>query len=413
MDILVVGAGAREHSLAWQFIHSGHTVWIVPENAGLPLHSVDININDIEQIISFAQTKKIDLVVVGSEEPLLLGIVDVMKKAGLCVFGPNKEAAQIEGSKAWAKAFCHRHDIKTAPFIVCTTMKEARDAIDYFDCSVVIKADGVARGKGVFVCDNKDDALHQAFLMLEKKQFGQASMRIVIEKRIFGKELSALMIVDGERYQMLPLVEDYKTIEEQDNGKNTGGMGAVSTPQWVNQSMSTAIETTILSRTIEGLVKDGIHYQGIIYAGLMLDKDNQPWLLEYNCRFGDPECQTMMVRCQDDLAQWLQTAAQGALCQKTIRWSDEMAVSIVLASKGYPDDYESGYVISGFEQIDSACVFHAGTKRQGDCIVTAGGRVMTITALGKTTEEAKKHAYDAVEMIDFNDVYYRNDIATR
>ncbi len=415
MKILVVGGGGREHALVWR-LAKHHEVIAAPGNPGIAAHArcIAIGVDAIEALVELAVTERVDLVVVGPEAPLVAGLADRLRARGVTTFGPGADGAQLEGSKAFSKQLFARHGIPTAPFAVVDTVTEADAAIARLlgADGVVVKADGLAAGKGVVVAATADEARAAAREMIEAKRFGAAGATVIVEHRIVGREVSVLALTDGRRLAVLPAVEDHKTIFDGDRGPNTGGMGTVS-PSWASDALLARITETILTPTVRGLAVDGIDYRGVLYAGVMVDRAGAPWLLEYNCRFGDPETQPIMMRLVGDLGAVLLGAATGAMTD-TLAWDPRTAVSVVVAAPGYPGEVKPGLPISGFPlpSEDLMC-FHAGTQRAGDRLVTSGGRVLAITALGDDVGAARKRAYAAVDGVQLAGKQFRRDIGAR
>jgi phosphoribosylamine--glycine ligase len=417
MKILVVGSGGREHALAWRLAKGGHAVVAAPGNPGMEsvAKCVPIKALDLDGQVAVAIAERIDLVVVGPEAPLVAGLADRLRTAGVPTFGPGAEGAQLEGSKAFSKQFFARHGIPTAEFAVCATVDEADAAVARLGGDVVVKADGLAAGKGVVVCSSQDEARAAARAMLDDRRFGDAGERVVIERKIRGREVSVLAITDGKRVEVLPAAEDHKTIFDGDRGPNTGGMGTVS-PAWPTPALLARVEREILEPTVRGLAAEGIDYRGVLYAGVMVDEAGAPWLLEYNCRFGDPETQPVLARMTSDLGALLAGAARGSLPAEAVTWDPRTAVCVVIAAAGYPDTPRVGDVIEGLDAIapdGDVVVFHAGTRREGDALVSAGGRVLGVTALGADLDDARRRAYAAVERIRLDGMQFRRDIGLR
>ena len=430
MNILVVGAGGRAHALAWKLARHGHRVVCAPGNPGAAqvAECVPVALTDVDALARLALEQKSELVVIGPEAPLVAGLGDRLRAADIAVFGPGAQGARLEGSKAFCKAFLTRNGIRTAPFHIVKHIDDAARAITEIDAlgtGVVIKADGLAGGKGVVVCPSVEQAGITAREFLAGQKFGSAGETLVVEQRIHGRELSAMALVDGQSYRLLAPAQDHKPLGDGDIGPHTGGMGAVSPCAWVDGALLRRIEREIFTPTLAGLRAQGIDYRGLLYAGLMVDTAGAPWVLEYNCRFGDPEVQTLVVRLRDDLALWLAGAARGELPRQTMDWDERTAVCVVLASEGYPERAQVGRAIRGdLAETDSAVVFHAGTavtdsgsssvgappSRQ---LVTAGGRVLGVTALGPTTEAARERAYRTISGIEFTGMHYRTDIGAR
>jgi phosphoribosylamine--glycine ligase len=419
MKILVVGSGGREHALVWRLVENGHRVIAAPGNPGMAalVPCFAVNLDDHSRIATLAQDEGVDLVVVGPEAPLVAGLADALRAKGMPTFGPGAAGARLEGSKAFSKEFFARHRIPTAAFAIARTVEEADAAIESIvakgsDGRVVVKADGLAAGKGVVVAKDADEARAAAREMLGGR-FGSAGACLVIEACITGREVSVLALTDGKRLLVLPPVEDHKTIFEGDTGPNTGGMGTVS-PAWIGDGVARRITSEILEPTVRGLAADGIEYRGVLFAGVMVDAAGSPWLLEYNCRFGDPETQPIMARTRGDLGAALLGAARGELPVGSLAFDARVAVCVVVAAAGYPGAPRTGDVIGGLDALgDDVVVFHAGTAIQDGAIVSAGGRVLGVTALGVSVEQAREKAYKAVDSIELSGKQVRRDIGAR
>jgi phosphoribosylamine--glycine ligase len=415
MKILVVGNGGREHALAWRLAAGGHEIVAAPGNPGIEAigRCVAVKTLDLDGQVELARREAVDLVVVGPEAPLVVGLADRLRAAGVLTFGPGADGAQLEGSKVFSKQFFARHGIPTAEFAVCESVAEADAAVERLGGDVVVKADGLAAGKGVVVCSTTDEAQAAARDMLEARRFGDAGARVIIERKIPGREVSVLAITDGKRCVVLPAAEDHKTIFDGDRGPNTGGMGTVS-PAWPTPALLARIEREILAPTVAGLGRDGIDYRGVLYAGVMVDDAGVPWLLEYNCRFGDPETQPVLARLRSDLGALLAGAAVGTLPDAEPDWDPRTAVCVVVAAAGYPEAPRTGDPITLGPALDpDVVVFHAGTAHDGDRLVSAGGRVLGVTALGADLAEARRRAYAAVERIGLDGKQFRRDIGLR
>jgi len=421
MKVLVVGGGGREHALAWKLAQSSRveTVYVAPGNAGTQLESAMQNVaiaaDDIDGLLDFARSNNVDLTVIGPEVPLVLGIVDVFEDAGLRCFGPHKAPAQLEGSKAFTKDFLARHTIPTAWYEVFTEIEPAIAFIEEKGAPIVIKADGLAAGKGVIVAQNNDEAIAAVKDMLAGNAFGEAGSRVVIEEFLDGEEASFIVMVDGEH--ILPMVtsQDHKARDEGDTGPNTGGMGAYSPAPVVTPEIEQRIMDEVIRPTVAGLASEGMPYTGFLYAGIMLGSDGIPKVLEYNCRFGDPETQPIMLRLKSDLVELVDAALEGRLDTVSADWDPRASLGVVLAAGGYPDDYRKGDVINGLpvNEVEGEKVFHAGTASQDGKVVTAGGRVLCVTALGETVADAQQRAYKLVDTISWNGLYLRRDIGHR
>jgi phosphoribosylamine--glycine ligase len=418
MKILVVGGGGREHALVWCLARKGHEVLAAPGNPGIAKQAecLDIGPGSLDALEAASADRGVDLVVIGPEAPLVLGLADRLRGRGIPAFGPGAGAAQLEGSKVFAKEFFARHGIRTAEFAVCNDLDEANAAIERLGDPLVVKADGLAAGKGVVVCSSADEAREAARLMLVERKFGDAGNRVVVERRLFGQELSVMAITDGKRYEVLAQSEDHKAIYDGDRGPNTGGMGTVSPAPWASDELLDCVRRDVFEPTLRGLAADGLDYRGVLYAGLMVDGDGVPSMLEYNCRFGDPEAQPVLARLEDDLGTWLAGAAAGALPEGCMNWDPRAAICVILAAAGYPGSPQKGDEIRGVDAVDAEediTVFHAGTAARDGKLYTAGGRVLGVTALAEGIEAARKRAYDAVDRIEFAGKQFRRDIGAR
>ena len=406
-----MGAGGREHALSWKLSTSEKIdqVYAAPGNGGT-LQNVELSVTDIEGLAKFAQEKNC-FTVVGPEDPLAAGIVDAFVEKGLPIFGPSKNAAKLESSKIWAKEFMKRNSIPTADFEIFDDAQKAKDFVKSYEKPVVIKADGLAAGKGVIVCKNKDEANDAIDTILTKKSFGDAGSKIIIEERIDGVEASYIALCDGKIGIPMATSQDHKRVFDNDEGPNTGGMGAYSPTPIIDEKLGTEIQEKIIDKTIHAMRDEGFEFKGFLYAGIMI-KDGIPYVLEYNVRMGDPECQPILMRLDSDLYDYLHASYEGKLNElPEISWKNQYSVCVVLASKGYPSSYPTGDEITGFENISSdAFVFHAGTKKQDDKIKSNGGRVLGVTALGSSLEDAINNAYDACNHIHWTNKYHRTDI---
>jgi len=421
MKVLVIGGGGREHALAWKLIQSPRCsqVYVAPGNPGTQnepnVDNVAIAVDDIAGLVSFAKENAIELTIVGPEVPLVMGVVDAFTEAGLRCFGPSKEAAQLEASKSFTKDFLARHNIPTASYQVFTEIDAANAYIKQQGAPIVIKADGLAAGKGVIVALTEQQAIDAVQDMLSGNAFGDAGHRVVIEEFMTGEEASFIVMVDGEHILPLATSQDHKARDNGDKGPNTGGMGAYSPAPVVTPEVYDRIMTEVIEPTVKGMAADGRPYTGFLYAGVMIDQHGAPRVVEYNCRFGDPETQPILMRLQSDLIPLCEAAIDGKLDMVEAQWDPRAAVGVVLAAGGYPDAYKKGTVINGLDVADSddAKVFHAGTALINGEVVTAGGRVLCATALGKTVAEAQGKAYKTISSINWQDMYYRTDIAYR
>jgi phosphoribosylamine---glycine ligase len=418
MNILIVGNGGREHAMAWKIAQSDNidNVFVAPGNAGTAMEhktkNIAINATDIPALIEFAQKNQIVLTIVGPEAPLALGIVDAFAQAGLACFGPTKQSAQLESSKTFAKDFLKRHHIPSADY---ETFTDAHSAIAYVNQQqkfpIVIKADGLAAGKGVVIADNKDMAIETIKQMLDEKKFGTAGARIIIESFLTGEECSFIVMCDGKHVLPFATSQDHKARDDGDKGPNTGGMGAYSPAPRVDEKLFKQIMDNVIYPTLNGMAQEGTPYVGFLYAGLMINEKNEAYVLEFNCRLGDPETQPILMRLQSDLVELCFAALNGNLDKMQAVWDPRTALGVVMASRNYPEDYPTGEVIKGLSSIDkSAKVFHAGTTQKDHQVVTNGGRVLCVTALGKTIEQAQQQAYLAAEKIHWPSSFYRRDI---
>jgi phosphoribosylamine--glycine ligase len=423
MNILILGGGGREHALAWKAAQSKQAehVYVAPGNVGTALEpgvtNIDIAADDIAALVKFAKEKDIGLTIVGPEVPLVMGIVDAFTEAGLRCFGPSKAAAQLEGSKTFTKEFLARHNIPTASYGTFTDITAAINYLDKQDFPIVIKADGLAAGKGVIIADNFAHAKTTIEDMLADNKFGDAGHRVVIEEFLQGEEASFIVIADGKNIVPMATSQDHKARDDGDTGPNTGGMGAYSpapviTPEIYERAMKEVIEPTI-----KGMANEGLPYTGFLYAGLMIDSKGTPKVLEFNCRFGDPETQPIMMRLQSDLVELCCAAIDKKLTDATIQWDQRVAVGVVMAAGGYPNDYHKGDLIKGLpldiENTVNSKVFHAGTKMENGNTVTSGGRVLCVVALGESVKQAQTDAYALVNKIHWPNVYFRKDIGYR
>ncbi len=426
MKVLIVGSGGREHALAWKIASSPRVsqVFVAPGNAGTALEATNVPIpaTDKPALVKFAQENQIDLVVVGPEGPLVIGLVDDLQAAGILAFGPTAAAAELEGSKVFCKNLLHTANIPTAAY---QTFRRAEDAQRYIKelypeadapCPVVVKADGLAAGKGVIVCSNRREALDAIERIAGKREFGDAGKSLVIEERLIGQEASVLAITDGSTILTLPAAQDHKPAYDGDLGPNTGGMGAYCPTPLVDEEMMARIEAEVLVPIVHAMKRARRPFRGVLYAGLMLTSAG-PKVLEFNTRFGDPECQPLLMRLESDLVDILEAVAKGRLDQiEPPKWNPQPSICVVMASEGYPGDYQKGHVISGLEraaQVEGVKVFHAGTQLRDGQVVTDGGRVLGVTALGDSISVAKLRAYQAVKEIRWHGAWCRKDISDK
>ncbi|MEP2651701.1 MAG: phosphoribosylamine--glycine ligase [Paraglaciecola sp.] len=420
MKVLIIGGGGREHALAWKTAQSSKVtqVFLAPGNAGTALEDKLVNVNvgaeDVPALLAFAKENQMDLTIVGPEVPLVLGVVDAFQAEGLAIFGPSQAAAQLEGSKAFTKDFLERHKIPTGDYQNFTEIEPAIAYVQQKGAPIVIKADGLAAGKGVIVAMTLDEAEDAIRDMLAGNVFGEAGSRVVIEEFLDGEEASFIVMVDGKNVLPFATSQDHKRAGNGDSGPNTGGMGAYSPAPVVTPNIHQRVMDEVIYPTVNGMAAEGNTYVGFLYAGLMIMADGTPKVIEYNCRFGDPETQPIMLRLQSDLVELVEAALDGTLDQIRAAFDPRASVGVVLAAGGYPDSYNKGDLISGLELGNSeAKVFHAGTKNIDGNVTTNGGRVLCATALGNTVTEAQKNAYELVKTISWDGMFYRDDIAYR
>ena len=421
MNVLIIGSGGREHALAWQASKNRgvHKIFVAPGNAGTALErkteNVDIDVMDIAGLLSFAKSNHVDLTIVGPEAPLVAGIVDLFRAADMDIFGPTKGAAQLEGSKTFAKDFLKRHNIPTAAYATFTEIAPAVAYIKAQGAPIVVKADGLAAGKGVILADTVEQACAAVEDMLAGNAFGEAGNRVVVEEFLLGEEASFIVMADGTNVLPLASSQDHKARDEGDLGPNTGGMGAYSPAPVVDEAMHKRIMDEVIMPTIHGMAADGYVYTGFLYAGIMVAADGTPKVLEFNCRFGDPETQPIMMRLKNSIVELCIAGTMGVLDQTIAYWDERPAVGVVLAAKGYPDKYPKGDVISLPEETDRTCkIFHSGTAlNEYGMVVTNGGRVLCAVALGDTVGEAQHKAYALADKISWDGVFCRRDIAYR
>ena len=421
MKILIVGNGGREHAFAWKCSLSpkADKIYVAPGNAGTAgenkVENIAIAADDIDNLLKFALKEKIDLTIIGPEAPLVAGVVDKFNDAGLVCFGPNKQASQLEGSKSFTKDFLKRYEIPTADYETFDNSEAAINYINEKGAPLVVKADGLAAGKGVIVAMNVDEAVTAVKDILDKNNFGEAGTKIVIEEFLHGEEASFIVVTDGEKVLPLATSQDHKARDNDDKGPNTGGMGAYSPAPIITEDLNHRIMSEIINPTLSGLKEDGIDYLGFLYAGLMISEDGQPKILEYNCRFGDPETQPIMMRLESDFIELILATMEGSLSYEKVRWSNEVALGVVMAAGGYPIKYSSGDQIIGIDRNKSqnVKVFHAGTSIKDNQVVTSGGRVLCVVGRGKTTSSANRVAYEMVNNISWKNEYHRDDIGHR
>ncbi len=419
MKVLVLGSGGREHAMVWKLRQSPRIskLFCATGNGGIAedAECVSADLKSLDSLVQLATNLSPDLTVVGPELPLTLGVVDEFQRRGWAIFGPSKAAAQLESSKSFAKEFMQRYRIPTANYAICTTKDDLKEALPLFHAPIVVKADGLAAGKGVVIAQTKEEAESVATDMLSGKMLGEAGLRVVLEECLEGEELSFLVMSDGERLAPLVACQDHKRVFDNDQGPNTGGMGAYSTDQIIDEEMRKWLVTHIAQPVIAGMKAEGAEYKGVLYCGLMMTARG-PMVLEFNCRFGDPETQPIMMRLDSDLLDALQASVEGRVSDGDFKWSPDPAVCVVMASGGYPGAFEAGKMISGIDEADriyGVKVFHAGTTRRDGAYYTSGGRVLGVTARGVDLPEAVDRAYDAVMKIRFDGMHYRKDIAAR
>jgi phosphoribosylamine--glycine ligase len=417
MKVLVIGSGGREHALVWKLRQSPRVskVYCAPGNGGIAddAECLPADLKSVDSLLALAKQVRPDLTVVGPELPLMLGVVDELTRLGWRTFGPTKAAAQLESSKSFAKEFLQRHHIPTAPYAICNSMDDVLDALPHFHTPLVVKADGLAAGKGVVICKTKEEVASVAAEMLGGKMLGEAGLRVVLEECLKGDELSFLVVSDGERVAPLVAAQDHKRIGDGDTGPNTGGMGAYSTKTIVDNQMSQWLVQHIARPVVAGMKADGVEYKGILYCGLMMTARG-PMVLEFNCRFGDPETQPILMRLESDLVEALEASIEGRVSDGDFRWSPDASVCVVMSSGGYPGTFEAGKKIIGLEEAGKMAgvrVFHAGTSKRDGGYYTAGGRVLGVTAQAADLPTAVQRAYDAVGKIGFEGAHYRKDIA--
>jgi len=419
MKVLVIGGGGREHAIVWKLSQSRHVdkIYCTPGNAGISdlAECIEVGPDNFDALLDFVRYEWVDLTIVGPEDPLSKGIVDIFEKEGRKIVGPTKAAAQLESSKVYSKDFMKKYRIPTAEYKVFTSYLHAEDHVRMKSAPLVIKADGLAAGKGVFVASTTDEAIDALKLIMKDRAFGDAGNRVIVEDCLEGEEASFMAFTDGET--ILPMVssQDHKRVFDDDKGLNTGGMGAYSPAPVMNDELEALVMEKVMRPTIAGLKAEGIKYKGILYAGLMI-KDGVPSVLEFNCRLGDPETQPVLSRLNTDFMDILMAIADGRLADITIDWKTEASVCVVLASGGYPGKYENAKVITGLDEVkkmDNAFVFHAGTAFNNNEVVTKGGRVLGVTGLGRDIRTAKENAYEAVRKIHFEGMHYRKDISDK
>ena len=419
MKVLVLGSGGREHALEWKLRQSQRIskLYCAPGNGGIAdeAECLPVDLRNLDSIVGLGQRLQPDLTVVGPELPLTLGVVDELTRRGWPAFGPTKAAAQLEASKSFAKEFLQRHRIPTAPYAICDSIEQVRSALTHFHLPVVVKADGLAAGKGVVIAPSKEEAAGVAAEMFSGKMVGEAGSRVVLEECLTGDELSFLVLSDGERVAPLVAAQDHKRVGDGDTGLNTGGMGAYSTQSIIDDKMRDWLVHHIARPVVEGMKAEGTEFKGVLYCGLMMTARG-PMVLEFNCRFGDPETQPILMRLESDLLDALEASIAGRVSEGDFRWSSDASVCVVMASGGYPGTFEVGKKIAGLDEagsVDGVEVFHAGTSKRDGAFYTAGGRVLGVSAHAPELEAAVQRAYQACEKIRFEDAHYRKDIAAR
>ena len=419
MKVLVLGSGGREHALVWKLQQSPRITQLVcaPGNGGIgdDAECMPVDLKSLDSIVALANRLQPDLTVVGPELPLTLGVVDEFTRRGWKVFGPTQAAARLESSKSFAKEFLQRHRIPTAPFAICDSIEQVRSALGHFHAPVVVKADGLAAGKGVVIAKSKEEAASAAAEMFSGRMVGEAGARVVLEECLKGDELSFLVFSDGERVAPLVAAQDHKRVGDGDTGPNTGGMGAYSTAELLDAGMRDWLVYHIARPVVAGMKAEGTEFKGVLYCGLMMTARG-PMVLEFNCRFGDPETQPILMRLESDLVEAIEASIEGRISEGDFRWSNDAAVCVVMASGGYPGTYEQGKRIDGLAEagaLEDVKVFHAGTSKRDGAYYTAGGRVLGVTARAESLEKAVARAYEACAKISFAGAHYRKDIAGR
>jgi phosphoribosylamine---glycine ligase len=419
MKVLVIGSGGREHALVWKLRQSPRVteIYCAPGNGGIAddAECMAVDIKDLDSMVALAYRIQPDLTIVGPELPLMLGVVDEFTRRGWRTFGPTKAAAQLESSKSFAKEFLQRHRIPTAHYAICDSSEQVHEALPHFHAPIVVKADGLAAGKGVVIAKTKDEAATVANEMLSGRMLGEAGARVVLEEFLQGDELSFLVVSDGGRIAPLVAAQDHKRVGDGDTGPNTGGMGAYTTPAIIDEKMRDWLLTHIARPVVAGMKTEGAEYKGILYCGLMMTARG-PMVLEFNCRFGDPETQPILMRLDSDLVEAMEASIDGRTSEGDFKWSNDAAVSVVITSGGYPGAYEAGKKINGLDDAGNVAgveIFHAGTSKRDGVFYTSGGRVLGVTARAADIETAVARAYEACAKISFDGAHYRKDIAAR
>ncbi|HBT39450.1 MAG: Phosphoribosylamine--glycine ligase [Thermotoga sp. 50_1627] len=409
MKALVIGSGGREHALVWKLRQEGYEVFCAPGNGGICQDATCYEAKSVDELLQLALRERIDLTVVGPEAYLAQGVVDVFESHGLKIFGPNRKASQLECSKAYAKLLMDECGIPTARFRLFDDPVQAEKYVERCEFPIVIKADGLAQGKGSYVVMSREEAFNVIDSLMRKKIFGESGEKIVVEEFLRGKEMSMMVLADGKTYVPMMSAMDYKKIYDGDKGPNTGGMGSIAPAPHYSENLWRSVREEILDKLFPALEKRNVIYKGVLYLGLMITKDG-PKVLEFNCRFGDPETQSILLLLESDLLEMLQAVVEGELERRKILWSKEKAVCVVLVSGGYPESYKTGFEIFGLNKVKDAIVFHAGTKKVDGKIVTSGGRVLNVCAKADTYAKARRRVYEEIEKIHFENMYYRKDI---
>ncbi len=412
--VLVLGSGGREHSIVWKLSQSEKVekIYTLPGNAGTLEYgeNVDIAVDDIENIVKFAKKKNVDMVVVGPELPLSMGVVDALEAESIRAFGPNKKCARLEASKSFTKEFLIRNDIPTAKYIEVNSPEEATENIGIFGFPMIIKADGMASGKGVIIAKDHQEAVDGIDKLMRRKEFGESGSKVVIEECLVGREASVLCFVDNNTIIPMESAQDYKRAYDGDLGENTGGMGTYSPNKVFTDELNREIKEKILDRTIEGFKREGLDFKGVLFVGIMLTEDG-PKVIEFNNRFGDPESQSVLFRLESDLYDIFEKTCDNRLSEVDLKWSDEHSICVIIASGGYPGSYKKGYEILGLDKLSTDVkVFHSGTKKLDGKLLSSGGRVLGVTVKGKNLEEIRNRVYDEIKKIEFQDSFYRSDI---
>lgn len=413
MKVLVIGSGGREHSLGMKISESTRveSLFFAPGNAGTNIlgKNIDIQANDVEGLLKFAQDEKIDLTVVGPEDPLCSGIVDIFEENGLRIFGPDKECSYFEKSKSYTKEFLMKYDIPTGDYKEFTDSNLAKAELSQWSYPLVIKADGLAAGKGVAICNTISEGEEFISQVMDSKIFGESGDKIIFEEYLDGKETSIIALVSKDTILPLETAKDYKKVYENDKGPNTGGMGSFSPSNEIDKDMMDKIYSRVLNPFMDGIKKEGMNYRGVIFVGIMIVKGD-PYVLEFNVRFGDPETQSILARMENDIVDVMDSVIDGKLSETRLSWTDKTAMTVVLASGGYPASYQKGYEISGLDSLNEIKIIHGGTKSDDDKVLTNGGRVLNMVVLGDSIEDCRQKIYGQIDRVKFQDIYFRNDI---